>query len=173
MPTGLTATLATVSLRLRLLRPSRRAARAIVLPSLAAVALAAGCGGSSFKDDYAPVDGQIHTLGRDLGTELIQKARSQSNKQFGAAMMQLQVRFAAVEKRLGTLSPPDSVKGDVQAMRSSLDAVSGDLGSLVTAARTNDRTAARTTTKRLLTDVAAVSARVKKIRRTLGLKTPA
>jgi hypothetical protein len=142
----------------------------LLLPFLAAIALAAGCGGG-FKDDYAPVDTQLHDVGQQLVTAL-NGASHQTNGQFASTIRAVERNLSDVQSKLARLTPTDDVKADYAALRKGLAKVDADLNKLAGVVNANDVASTKATVKSLLTDAAAVTPHVRRIRKTLGLPTP-
>ena len=144
-----------------------------MLSALALLALpVAGCGGSSFADDYKPVDAELHRVGLDLVAAL-QGANKQTNAQFAATIRALQHRVSDVEAKLKALGPPpDDVKADFAALRANLRKVDNDMITLATHVSVNDVAGTRTAARSLIDDARAVTPHVVAIRKKLGLPQP-
>src|SRR2546423_2869098 len=152
-------------------RPAARALQPAVAVLLAA-SLAAGCGGSDKKDEFAkgfkPVNAQLVALGSNVG-QALQNASSSSDQALARSFLGFVVRLQAIKGRIDKLDPPSDLKSQVTVLSSSVSRLIVDLGGIAAAARTHDPRAGRAATAALARDPPAA----RDARRALARKTGA
>ena len=125
-----------------------------MLAAACAVALAAaGCGGSSYKDDLGSAENQFKkTLKGSVAK--IQAATTKS--QYAAGVTEFQGAIRTLERRLRSLDPPSDARAAQARLLSTLDTLSRDLSSVLRAVDSGDIEKVRSLQSRYLRDLGAV-----------------
>ena len=127
-------------------------------PAVVALAIA-GCGGSSgpslssYKSGFQVQKTSFRQLGSDLG-QAISTAPQRSNSQLATEFATLTQRATAQAAGLRKLNPPSKYKPQNDTLAADFDTVAADLKAIATAASTNNGTAARTDSTKLVRDAA-------------------
>jgi putative heme degradation protein len=110
-----------------------------------------------FKAAIAPVLNQFKSASQATGAEL-QHASSQSNSQLTATFQQLESEWTSALNKLETLHPPPQVATAYNRLRSQVSKVKADLAAIVSAVQSDNVTAAKDATTKLVNDIVSAKA---------------
>lgn len=137
-------------------------------PSSANAPSSAGGDLATFKAGFAADKAEFKKLGADLGAS-IKTARQMSDSALASEFTALADRAAQVNAKLRALNPPAKFKGELAALTSAFDQVTGDLRAVSAAAGAHDAAKTRASAIKMLQDSARVKAADLLISKQLGL----
>lgn len=145
----------------------------LILPVLLTAGLLAGCGGGSgdsdaFKKDFKAVNDQLLELGQTVGRAL-QSAPQTTDDMLAGEFSGFAGQLDDVKRRIDELKPPSDQRAKVDALSTSVAALSKDLRDIAHAATVHDTTKAREATQALISD----SRSLRSTRRALAKETGA
>ena len=122
---------------------------------------------ASFKSDLGPIFREMK--GTAIATVgAIRQASGQGNAQLAATFSGLENRWGTALEQLNNLDPPADLEDEYAATTRPAASAETELHAVATAARTNDATAAREATVKLVKDLAAVKAAAQKLQAAAG-----
>jgi hypothetical protein len=147
--------------------------RVHIATSLALLALAltlAACGESEtdkYVDDYKPLNDKLLAVGKDLGNAL-DAVESQSDAALAKQFTALADRLESLNADIAALDTPADLEDEAKGLNEALDATTGDVEAIASAARKNDAQAAASATVKLSGDAQEVNTAQNKLAKATG-----
>ena len=130
----------------------------------------AACGESEkdkYIDDFKPLNDELLTVGRDLGTA-VDGADKKSDAALAKEFSGLVTRLKDVNQDIGDLDTPAELEDEALTLNVRLDATIADMENIAKAARANDAEGAAAATVELSTDAQKVNAAQNRLAKATG-----
>jgi hypothetical protein len=147
-------------------------------PVLATFVVLAGCGGSSssssdqgakFKTSYESVANQFKHDSQAIGAA-IKRAAGKTDAQIATEFHDLATRWQKHVSQLETLKPPSNLAATFNTLTSAASRAETDLNAIVSAAKTDSKSAAEQASASLVTDILSAKSASATITKKLGTK---